>query len=832
MKRLFISIAVIAFYTNSFSMGGFIFPYLQRDYVYHAIEISKCNKSALNTKNETVQRSSKKVTGEEMKPSDSRWQYKSKQPAKTWQEGLLTGNGKHGTMVMGIPGNERITCVHEELFMPHMEPDVNPVTELKSLLPKVRDLVLNNESTEASQLVLNEANRQFAKKGLPPATHWGPTPHPAFDLLLEQKPAGVVKNYKRQLDLETGEALVSWEDDQGLFEERVFSSRFHNLNVISLSGKNGKRIAIDISLKETPGRQGKYMGGQIEDRMISKTDVSKDGLYFHAAYTYGNAGYEGIVQISTKEGNIEVLNGKLRIMNAENVLIKVKIVRLKNAAQSQRKFIKQELKSLPKDYLGLFEKHVVEHRKLFTSAELILTDSTFNDISNEDLLAQLHQDGATPLFVERAYAMGRYLFISSCGRYAPPLQGIWGGGWTPAWAGGFVFDSNVNLQISAGIVGNMHESMKCYFDFIERLLPGWRENANKLLGCRGFLPANYANPETGYLDHFTAKHVWVYWPGGAGWNIRPFYDYYLATKDQTFLKERVFPLYREMADFYEDYLIPGMDGKYDIVPSISPENEPEAPFKGGTLLTYNSTYDVAVCKEILSILIEICNELNIEKGNIPKWKDMITKLPSYRINDDGALAEWIEPEHPDRYNHRHISHLYPVYPGSEDLSDSLIQAAKKALDFRAQYNTTSAHGLVHLGLMSARLGDTEKVQTAFDRIARGNYYFNSLATSHNRNLDIYNLDCAMSFPTLVMQSLIISKPGYVDLMPTWPVSLPDGKTNGLVTKAGVKVGMEWEKGKLKSASFYPLEDTNLKVRYQDQILQLNLKKNIQITHLF
>ena len=233
MKRLFISIAVIAFYTNSFSKGGHIFPYLQCDYVYQAIEISKCNKNALNPKNEPVQRASGKVIGEELKPSDSRWQYKSNQPAKTWQEGLLTGNGKHGTMVMGIPGNERITCVHEELFMPHMDPDVNPVTELKSLLPKVRDLVLNNESNEASQLVLKEANRQFEEKGLPPATHWGPTPHPAFDLVLEQKPAGVVKNYKRQLDLETGEALVSWEDDQGLFEERVFSSRFHNLNVIS-----------------------------------------------------------------------------------------------------------------------------------------------------------------------------------------------------------------------------------------------------------------------------------------------------------------------------------------------------------------------------------------------------------------------------------------------------------------------------------------------------------------------------------------------------------------------------------------------------------------------
>ena len=448
------------------------------------------------------------------------------------------------------------------------------------------------------------------------------------------------------------------------------------------------------------------------------------------------------------------------------------------------------------------------------------------------MLEQLFIEGATPLFVERAHAIGRYLFISSCGRYPPPLQGIWGGGWNPAWSGGFVFDSNVNLQVSAGIAGNMHESMESYFDFIERLLPGWRENANKLLGCRGFLPAHYANPETGYLDHFNGMYAWMYWPGGAGWNIRPFYEYYLATRDTVFLKKRVFPLYREMADFYEDYLTLGKDGKYDIVPSISPENWPKAPYKGHSLLTYNSTYDVAVCKEILTILLKTCKELNIEKDNIPKWEDMLARLPEYVINKEGALAEWIEPELPDRYDHRHISHLYAVYPGDEVLPDSLFLAAKKALDFRARFNTTSAHGLVHLGLMSARLSDSEKVKIAFDRIAQGNYYFNSMATSHNRNHEIYNLDCAMSFPALVMQSLIISRPGYVDLMPVWPRSLPDGKINGLVTQAGVKVDMEWENGQLKSASFYPIEDMKLKVRYKEQILHLDLKKAVRTVKSF
>jgi hypothetical protein len=115
-----------------------------------------------------------------------------------------------------------------------MDPDINSVVELRDLLPKVRELVLNIESVAAVELTVKKANRQFEEKGLPPLAHGGPTPHPVFDILLDQKPAGTVKNYKRQVDLETGEALLRWEDDQGLFEERVFSSRPDNVNVISL----------------------------------------------------------------------------------------------------------------------------------------------------------------------------------------------------------------------------------------------------------------------------------------------------------------------------------------------------------------------------------------------------------------------------------------------------------------------------------------------------------------------------------------------------------------------------------------------------------------------
>ena len=204
------------------------------------------------------------------KISESRWQYCSNQPAKIWQEALLTGNGKHGTMVFGVPDSERIICVHEELFMPHIDPDINPVVELKGLLPEVRHLVLNNKSTEAGQLMLEEANRQFEEAGLPPALHWGPTTHPAFDLFLIQNPVGPVKNYKRQLDLETGEVLVSWQDNEGSFEEHKFKglgkyfwpngSRYEGGYKDNKFSGHGKRVWPNGSSYEGNYKEGKRHG--------------------------------------------------------------------------------------------------------------------------------------------------------------------------------------------------------------------------------------------------------------------------------------------------------------------------------------------------------------------------------------------------------------------------------------------------------------------------------------------------------------------------------------------------------------------------------------------
>jgi hypothetical protein len=182
-----------------------------------------------------------------------------------------------------------------------------------------------------------------------------------------------------------------------------------------------------------------------------------------------------------------------------------------------------------------------------------------------------------------------------------------------------------------------------------------------------------------------------------------------------------------------------------------------------------------------------------------KWKHYYDHLIPYRINKDGALAEWIPENYADNYSHRHNSHLYPVFPGTEFLqpnSDTaLLNATRIALTKRFKYDTESAHGLIHVALMAARLHDKEKVLTNLDRFSRRNYVYSGLVTSHNPDHAIYNLDGVLSLQRLVSEMLVFSQPGRIELLPACPKDFPKENYPGFgymvvisLILAGLKVG--------------------------------------------
>ena len=512
--------------------------------------------------------------------------------------------------------------------------------------------------------------------------------------------------------------------------------------------------------------------------------------------------------------------------DADRALVVIRIHPLKNGAVSQRETVQEELKALPSAYPALLKPHVAKHGEMFRRVTLDLgCGKQWREESIEKLLADIHANGVTPHFLEAVHAMGRYLLISTSGKYPAPLQGIWGADWRPSWGGSFTTNSNVNLAISSFGMGNLPEIAEGYYGYIERQLPGWRANAKNYLGCRGILASLNMDPEKGYMTHMTRSHPTLYWVGGTGWNIRPLYDFALLAGDDEFMKKKVLPLYQELGLFYEDFLLRGDDGVYNIIPSQSPENDPGG--KRGDRLSENSAFDVAVARETFAILLKLGEQYKLPAKDIAKWREIHGHLPKYRINEDGALAEWTPERYKDNYKHRHNSHLYPVYPGMElvepGVDQALDKAVRVALEKRCEFDTTSAHGLMHAALMASRLRDVAKVGTNLDRFARRQYLSNSFVTSHNPNHGVYNLDAALSLPRLLMEMLVLSRPGYIRLMPGWPEEYADGSMRGILVRGGHKIDVAWVGGKLESATLHAGRDGRCVVHYGDATRTLDLK---------
>jgi hypothetical protein len=401
--------------------------------------------------------------------------------------------------------------------------------------------------------------------------------------------------------------------------------------------------------------------------------------------------------------------------------------------------------------------------------------------------------------------MCRYWFILTSGRYCSMSAET---------------NANINLQIAPGVQGDHREGMEAYFNWMESLAPDYRTNAKNIFGMRGahysLMPTKESGADT-HLDYAPSTgEIWPhpYWLSAGGWCARPFWDHYLVTGDMDFLRRRVVPTYKDLALFYEDFLtITDKNGNYVFVPSFSPENNP-GNLNPGCMAVINTSMDISVCREVLSVLIEACELLGIEGESIPKWKSMLTKLPPHMLEPDGAMKEWCWPNLGERYNQRHISHLYGAWPGDEIDPDRTPQLAKAALiaDRHRVPERLAAHGRCHRALVGARLKDSYMVDTELRQLLEEGNVGSSLRCSHDPYA--YPMPDAQGGIQLIMtEMLAYSRPGVVEVLPALPPSLRKGAINGTLLRTFARLDkLSWDMD-LRTASL-----TITSVRKQDVTL--------------
>ncbi len=724
----------------------------------------------------------------------------STQPPLRWEDAMLSGNGSTGIMVMGMPLEDTIIVNHEKLwtvgnaYRPQT-PDLRQAwQEAKKIAQEGRYLDADMYIGDAVSRINKELyGEQF--KGRRPSYD---RTHPGFHMHVSTESNGAPLGYRRETNLETGEISVFWTDNRGSWTRRVFVSRTHNIIAMELTAPTGSVLNASFRLVEAPGKL---------DGDIGAVDIEHENAEMYFRATYGRKmgkrnpeGYHALARVIVTEGTSRaVANERLEIQGAKRALVLMRLEYLDNAKAADRESLRWDLSQLPSDYKALLAPHAAVHGEMFHRVTLDLGGRPETITSSETLIAQALEGKSLAEFFELLHAVGRYALIcGGTGELAPTLMGLWGNEWDPPWDGRYTFDANLNLAISAASQGNLPEAITTYTSFLERNLDDWRKNAQLLYGCRGAVTDLCQGWRHGAVLMATYP-----WTGGVGWLASYLYDHYLFTQDKAFLKEHALPMLRNAADFYEDFLTqyPELNGRYVIYPSISPENEPVMiPQDQTTNVVPNATGEIAICREVFTNLITGYKVLGLEDENIPRWENILKKLPDYVINQDGALAEWAYPGLGDKYNHRHSSHMYGIWPGLEispARTPELFEAARKAMEKRleAGLGNNSAHGLMHVSLVAARLKNAPLMWRMLSTFAQFPFVNTSFITCHNPGPRIYNLDATFSLPAVLTEMLVFSEPGLVVLLPALPQEkFPRGRLRGLLARGGIVIEeLNWNK---------------------------------------
>ncbi|WP_461030250.1 glycosyl hydrolase family 95 catalytic domain-containing protein, partial [Streptomyces sparsus] len=509
-------------------------------------------------------------------------------------------------------------------------------------------------------------------------------------------------------------------------------------------------------------------------------------LTLRARYPDSEVGYTGVTLVSVRGGSVSVAGTGVEIENADEVLLLTRVHRHRGEldvpaeADALRALLRPAHDSPATAFDALLARHLPLHGAAFGRVSLTLGsgDEPERAVPGSELLRR----AAGPALLERLFAAGRYHLLSSSGLLPPRLTGLWTGDWDTAWSGAFTTNANLNLQTAAATAAGLPEVGEAHAALVFGQWDHWRDNARALFGTRGVVAPSHTDGESGHTRHFQRAYPLHLWTAGADWLLKPLLDHAEATGAPD---PRLDAALAEVALFYEDFLTPvGTDGQLAVVPSYSPENRPGNAGWG----TLNATMDVTAARHALTTAAS-----RHPGPDADRWTALADRLPPYRINEDGALAEWAEPGLADRYDHRHLSHLYAVWPLDEITpydTPGLASAAHRALELRGAEND-SAHGHLHHALIAARLGDAARAEASLGNLLRGDYFHDSLMSAHYPGRDVYNADAAHTLPALLLEMFVHSTPHRLVLLPAPPAACPTGTLHGVRTRFGAELDLSW-----------------------------------------